>query len=107
MPSKQHTDKNKLLRGNKYLIKTAVDAQRKGKLPVFIITEQKWDFEHAQLMGLECELNKDGEWDGFFLFNNDDDDHLSRAETTAILTSLCITIRRTWQEQQCICEYSY
>ncbi len=53
------------------LVKAAVDAQRKEILPVFIITEQKWDFEHAQLMGLECELNKDGEWDGFFLFNND------------------------------------
>jgi len=53
------------------LVKTAVDAQRKEILPVFIITEQKWDFEHAKLMGLDCDVNKDGEWDGFFLFNND------------------------------------
>ena len=37
------------------LVKTAVDAQKKEILPVFIITEQKWSFEHAKLMGLECE----------------------------------------------------
>ena len=37
------------------LVKTAVDAQRKGILPVFMITEQKWDFDHAKLMGLDCE----------------------------------------------------
>ena len=48
------------------LVKTAIDAQRKEILPVFIITEQKWDFDHAKLMGLDCELNEEGEWDGFF-----------------------------------------
>jgi len=53
------------------LVKTAVDAQKKGILPVFIITEQKWDFDHAKLMGLDCDLTEEGEWDGFFLFNND------------------------------------
>tara|TARA_R110002167_G_scaffold70431_3_gene198468 strand:- start:988 stop:1998 length:1011 start_codon:yes stop_codon:yes gene_type:complete len=58
------------------LVKTAVDAQRKGILPVFMITEQKWDFDHAKLMGLDCEGTVDTktgevEWDGFFLFNND------------------------------------
>jgi|TARA_R110000744_G_scaffold240980_2_gene358313 hypothetical protein len=58
------------------LIKTAVDAQKKGILPVLIITEQKWGFEHAKLLGLDCEEVVDtttGEvdWDGFFLFNND------------------------------------
>jgi hypothetical protein len=57
------------------LVKTAVDAQKKGILPVFIITEQKWDFPHAKLMGFECEQVVDTEtgsidWDGFFLFNN-------------------------------------
>lgn len=56
-------------------IKTAIDAQKKGILPVFIITEQKWNFEHAKLMGLECEEVVDKEtgeldWDGFFIFNN-------------------------------------
>jgi hypothetical protein len=58
------------------LVKTAVDAQSKGILPVMIITEQKWDFEHAKLMGFDCEQVVDEEtgeldWDGFFLFNND------------------------------------
>ena len=57
------------------LVKTAVSAQKKGILPVFIITEQKWSFEHAKLMGFECEEVVDEEtgeldWDGFFIFNN-------------------------------------
>lgn len=46
------------------MIKTAVDAQKKGILPVFIITEQKWSWEHAVLMG----FNKD---EDFYLFNSD------------------------------------
>jgi len=58
------------------LLKTAADAQKKGILPVFIITEQKWDFNHAKIMGLDCESEVDPKtgsvsWDGFFLFNND------------------------------------
>lgn len=66
-----HTDTGKTTA----LIKTAVDAQKKGILPVFIITEQKWDFYHAKLMGLEVEEVVDEEtgeveYDGFFLFNN-------------------------------------
>jgi hypothetical protein len=57
------------------LVKAAVDAQKKQILPVFIITEQKWSFDHAKLMGFECEEVVDEEtgeleWDGFFLFNN-------------------------------------
>jgi len=43
------------------LVKTAVDAQKKGILPVFIITEQKWSFEHAKLMGFDCEQVVDQE----------------------------------------------
>jgi len=46
------------------LVKAAVDAQKKGILPVFIITEQKWNWEHALIMG----FNKD---DDFYLFNSD------------------------------------
>src|SRR6056300_1920709 len=58
------------------LVKAAVDAQKKGVLPVFIITEQKWDFPHARLMGLEIDEVVDEEtgeieYDGFFLFNNE------------------------------------
>ena len=45
------------------LVKTAVDAQKKGILPVFIITEQKWSWDHAELMGFD----KDGD----YLFNSD------------------------------------
>jgi hypothetical protein len=57
------------------LVKTASDAQKKGILPVFIITEQKWSFEHAKLMGFQCEEVVDQEtgevdWDGFYIFNN-------------------------------------
>ena len=66
-----HTDTGKTTA----LVKTAVDAQKKGILPVIIITEQKWSFEHAKLMGFECEevVNKNtGEisWEGFYLFHN-------------------------------------
>ena len=35
------------------LVKAAVDAQKKGILPVFIITEMKWNWEHATQMGLQ------------------------------------------------------
>jgi hypothetical protein len=57
------------------LVKSAVSAQKQGILPVFIITEQKWSFEHAQIMGFECKEAVDEEtgeidWDGFFIFNN-------------------------------------
>lgn len=66
-----HTDTGKTTA----LIKTAVDAQKKEILPVIIITEQKWSFEHAKLMGFQCDKIVDedtGEitWKGFFLFNN-------------------------------------
>lgn len=50
----------------------AVDAQRKGILPIFIITEQKFSFEHARQMGLKCELKRNDAdeeyWDGFLLY---------------------------------------
>jgi RecA/RadA recombinase len=45
------------------LVKAAVDAQKKGVVPVFFITEQKWSWDHAELMG----FNKDGD----YLFNSD------------------------------------
>jgi hypothetical protein len=45
------------------LVKSAVDAQKKGIIPVFIITEQKWSWDHAELMGFD----KDGD----YLFNSD------------------------------------
>jgi RecA/RadA recombinase len=45
------------------LVKSAVDAQKKGIVPVFIITEQKWSWDHAELMG----FNRDGD----YLFNSD------------------------------------
>ena len=55
------------------LIETAVEAQKMGILPVFIITEMKWDFSHAQKMGFECEAvpDENGEvvdYKGFFIY---------------------------------------
>lgn len=56
------------------LIEAAVQAQKMGILPVFIITEMKWDFAHAQKMGFECNAVPDEEsgeiinYDGFFLY---------------------------------------
>ena len=46
------------------LVKSAVDAQKKGILPVLIITEQKWNWEHAELMGFDRS-------EDFYLFNSD------------------------------------
>ena len=52
------------------LILAAADAQRKGHLPVFIITDKKWSFEHSIELGLQAEQNEDGTWDGQFIFND-------------------------------------
>lgn len=52
------------------MILSAVDAQKKGHLPVFIITEKKWSWEHAVELGLEASKNEDGEWEGTFVFND-------------------------------------
>ena len=35
------------------MIEAAVSAQKVGTLPVFIVTEMKWNWEHAVQMGLE------------------------------------------------------
>lgn len=56
------------------LIEAAVSAQKAGVLPVFIITEMKWNWEHAMQMGLQVneEINEEtGEienYSGFFLY---------------------------------------
>ena len=56
------------------MIETAVSAQKMGILPVFIITEMKWDFAHAQTMGLELDAVPDEEtgevinYKGFFIY---------------------------------------
>ena len=56
------------------LLEAAVSAQRKGILPVFIITEMKWSWPHAKTMGLEFTEVVDestGEitdYEGFFLY---------------------------------------
>ena len=41
------------------LLEAAVSAQKAGVLPVFIITEMKWNWEHAIQMGLEVEQTVD------------------------------------------------
>ena len=55
------------------LIEAAVNAQKQGILPVFIITEMKWSWDHAKEMGLELNEMKDNDGDvtdyeGFFLY---------------------------------------
>lgn len=52
------------------MILAAVDAQKKGHLPVFIITEKKWSWTHAVELGLSATQNSEGEWDGDFIFND-------------------------------------
>lgn len=55
------------------LLKSAIWCQQNGILPVFVITEKKWSFGHAQLMGLDTKELSPGEWDGFYLFRDDFD----------------------------------
>lgn len=56
------------------LLETAINAQKMGILPVFIITEMKWDFAHAEKMGFELTKTIDSEnpnqidYNGFFLY---------------------------------------
>ena len=54
------------------LVKAAVSAQKKGHLPVFIISEKKWSWDHAVELGLEAKMI-DGEWDEQFIFNDNFD----------------------------------
>lgn len=56
------------------LIEAAVSAQKRGILPVFIITEMKWNWQHAIDMGFEVEEIVDEEtgeivdYGGFFIY---------------------------------------
>lgn len=58
------------------LLEAAVTSQRMGILPVFIITEMKWSWEHAIQMGLEVNEIVDKEtgevidYDGFFIYTD-------------------------------------
>ena len=56
------------------LIEAAVACQKAGVLPVFIVTEMKWNWEHATQMGLQIEEVWDEEtgelidYKGFFIY---------------------------------------
>jgi hypothetical protein len=56
------------------LLEIAVNAQKMGILPVFIITEMKWSWDHAKMMGLKVDEVVDkstGEvvdYNGFFIY---------------------------------------
>jgi len=56
------------------LLEGAVEAQKRGILPVFIITEMKWSWDHAKMMGMEVNEvvdKKTGEivnYDGNFIY---------------------------------------
>jgi hypothetical protein len=57
------------------LLELAINAQKMGILPVFIITEMKWSWEHAKQMGFKVEdvLDEKGnvvDYKGFFLYND-------------------------------------
>lgn len=62
------------------LLHGIIDAQRRGTLPVIILTENKFSFIRAQIMGMDCKNSsvideETGElidtWDGFFVMKND------------------------------------
>ena len=56
------------------MIEAAVSAQNNGILPVFIITEMKWNWEHAIQMGLDIKVERNPEtnevvgYEGDFLY---------------------------------------
>lgn len=57
------------------LLSAGCEAQKRKILPVFIITEMKWSWEHAKLMGLSFDeiKNDKGEiegYDGFFIYTD-------------------------------------
>jgi len=58
------------------MLEAAVAAQKMGVLPVFIITEMKWSWEHAQQMGFEIEpivnetTGEVTDYKGFFIYTD-------------------------------------
>lgn len=55
------------------LLEAAVSAQRAGILPVIIVTEMKWSWDHARTVGFDFQevCNEDGvvtDYKGFFIF---------------------------------------
>lgn len=56
------------------MIELAIEAQKMNVLPIFIITEMKWDFHHAEKMGFKLTKNIDPEdpdnidYEGFFIY---------------------------------------
>jgi len=55
------------------MIEAAVSAQNNGILPVFIITEMKWNWEHAIQMGLDINITRDDngeiiDYEGNFIY---------------------------------------
>lgn len=60
------------------LIEAAVNAQKQNILPVFIVTEMKWSWEHAREIGLQFDEKVDEEtgevldYEGFFIYADRD-----------------------------------
>lgn len=55
------------------LLEGIISAQKLGKLPVIIVTEMKWSFSHAKMMGMELQESVDTEtgeilYDGHFIY---------------------------------------
>lgn len=55
------------------MLEIAVNCQKMGILPVIIMTEMKWSWEHAMQMGFQVELVKDSkgevvDYKGFFIY---------------------------------------
>ena len=71
------------------MIEAAIAVQKSGKLPVFIITEMKWSWEHAKTMGFNVTENKDKDgnisYDGNFIYA--DRDNLNTIEDVASFIS--------------------
>lgn len=53
------------------LIKAMIASQKMGRLPILIVTEEKWSFSHAKLMGFDCDEYEPDKWRGKFVFRDD------------------------------------
>ena len=77
------------------LLELAINAQKAGKMPVFIITEMKWNWEHAEMMGFQFRKEYDNEGNmvpkGDFVYN--DRTNLKSIEDVAKFINLLLSMQ--------------
>ena len=84
------------------LLELAINAQKAGKLPVFIITEMKWSWEHAEQMGFQFRKEYDADGNmipkGDFVYN--DRANLKSIEDVAMFINKLLTMQSNGKIQK-------